>query len=115
MWGKEVQFLTDVWNATGAKPKALRDRPALQASNGHYLEAFYDLNAGRSYGELPYPIATSDILAYCELMGVARARRPWWFTVLRALDSAYINVMVANNDKERVSDQTAGAGGQKPG
>lgn len=75
-------------------PRALRDRPLLKAHNRRYLEAFYELSAGRSFGEMPQPIPTSEIARYCEFFRIdSQPERERLFVVLRRLDAAYLRRM----------------------
>lgn len=90
-WGKQIKTLLEFQQASGQKPKALRDRPALKDSLRHLLEAFYDLSAGRSVGEVPQPIQTADILAYCQLFEISsELERTRIFKTVRQLDGAYL-------------------------
>lgn len=76
---------------SGTTPPALRRRPTLKPLYRHLIEAFYEVSSGRAVGELPQPIATSDILSYCELMGIgSRPERQRLFVLFRRLDGVYL-------------------------
>jgi hypothetical protein len=89
-WGKEIETLLAVWKEFGVKPKALQNRPTLKESDRHYIDAFYDLSAGRSIGEVIQPIGIRDIQAYCEMFGVTGTARENLFRVIRHLDATYL-------------------------
>jgi hypothetical protein len=90
-WGKYITTLLEIQRTTGNTPRALRDRPALRAPYRHLLEAFYELSAGRSYGEVPQPLTLSDIRAYCEMFGIsALPERERFFRAIRHLDVVYL-------------------------
>ena len=72
-------------------PKALRDRPRLRASDGYYLETFYELSRGRSVGEVPQPISITAFKDYCELMGIRSvAERQALYQIVSRLDGIFL-------------------------
>lgn len=90
-WGDQYQTLLDIQEASGVKPKALVDRPALQPQNRLFLEAFYDLNPSRQIGMTIGPIPCSEVLAYVQLLGDYTAdERLRLLRIVRRLDSAYM-------------------------
>ena len=114
-WGGQLEFLKDYEKTKGEKPAALRDRPALQTSNGHYLEAFYELNAGRTHGELPHPLPPSEVKAYLDLTEVwGSERRRWFYAVLRSLDATYLTVKLEERAQAEGGEK-AGVAGRKTG
>lgn len=80
-------------------PKALLDRPALQSSNRHLLEAFYELSAGRSVGEVPQPVSTTDIRSYCELFAIrSQDERDRLFKIVRRLDMVFLKHLAGKRE-----------------
>jgi hypothetical protein len=78
---------------SGIEPQALRDRPALQPQYRHLIEAFYEVSAGRSIGEIVQPLPASEIRDHILLvMGVeSRDELDRLFQLMRRLDVVYVN------------------------
>jgi hypothetical protein len=96
-WGSQLKFLQEMARSTGVIPKALLDRPLLRPHLAWYLNAFYEMSAGRDIGEYVPPLSSQEMRDYCWMVGLASpARRLRLFEVARQLDVAYCQ---AQNEK----------------
>ncbi len=90
-WGPHLKALRARAKKTGVKPAALLSRPTLQYRDQEYLEAFRILDASRTTGySAPNPIAVSEILATCALLGIASSsQRSKYLRIIQMLDRAF--------------------------
>lgn len=96
-----METLLEVARTTNTVPRALLDRPPLNPRNRHLLEAFYEVSAGRSIGEVPQPLRVSELLAYCQLTGVADSEeRERLLRVMQRLDGVYLRHAVERQRAE---------------
>lgn len=72
-----------------------------------YWDAFRDLATCRQIGMAPGPIPWTAILAYCNEHGIHGEIREEMFTLIRALDDAYLD-HVAKEQKRHSSKKTHG-------
>jgi len=91
-WGKHIDMLKEAAQVPGMPPpKALLSRPALPEHLRPSLSAFYEISCGRMVTEQPQPIQVAEVLAYAQLMGIdSHTEREQLFTIVRALDAAYL-------------------------
>lgn len=90
----DVHFFNDIWDETGKKPAALRDRPTLPEHLSPYVKAFFKLSRRRSEGK---PIPMAEIAAF---LSVSPGIDPEFFlAVVDDMDDAYFNWQV-----ERAAD-----------
>lgn len=95
-WGPQIEFLQGVEKSTGVAPGALRERPKLAGTQGYYKDVFSDLASSRTYTAEGFacPILLSEVLAYCELFGIAgMEERDRLYRMVRAMDSAFCKVV----------------------
>lgn len=77
-------------------PGALLERPALTGLLGYYKDVFSDLASSRAYTTegLALPIPLSEVLAYCELFGIAGLEeRDRLYRMIRAMDTTFRKVV----------------------
>jgi hypothetical protein len=102
-WGKELDFLQEVWREMGVMPPALASRPKLPSKYRWVLLTFYDISGGRGYGMAgPQPLQAAEVLAYCQLHGITGVEaRERIFRFMRILDPVYLTV--AHKQMEQLS------------
>lgn len=74
-------------------PAPLRSRTKLQSVDVPYWRAFHSLHAARPHSSAgPAPIAVSEVLAYCELVGIASVpQRVKYLRLMQRLDAVYFD------------------------
>jgi hypothetical protein len=91
-----------VWRAKRGIPipKALTDRPLLEAHLFPVMRGYQEICTSRSIGMAAGPIPWSELSAWCSDNGIVGANRLRWVRMLRALDMADLKAMrsVKNND-----------------
>lgn len=87
-WGDHVKAFELQAKRTGVTPRPLLNRPRLLTQDVVYYNAFNDLSSSRPSsmgGASPIPI--SEVLAFCELLGIANLReRAKYLRLVRELD-----------------------------
>lgn len=84
-------------------PAPLAEEPRLEDHEIAYFEVFSGLSASRSYSDGgPQPIRISEILAYCQLMGVSQLEaRQDTLQMVQALDGVWMTHQVEKISKGR--------------
>ena len=96
-WGPQLKFLQEMARKTGVIPKALLDRPLIRPHLARYLNAFYEMSAGRDVGEYVPSLSSQEMRDYCWMVGLTDPySRLRLFEVARQLDLVYCKVQ---NDK----------------
>lgn len=94
-WGPKLGVLQDIYRATGKKPESLQSRPQPRPEHRYYINAFFDLSPSRQFGMQAGPIPCSEVLAYCDLMGLPPGEeRVRLLRYINALDGVYLELQV---------------------
>lgn len=77
---------------TGKVPPALLSKPILPPEGRDLWNAYNSLSGSRRIGLSAGPIPVSEVLSYCELVGIADLdERELLLTVVQTLDILYFN------------------------
>lgn len=87
------QFFLGIAASGKPTPIALLEKPALYESSQEFYYAFRTISQGRMHSEIgPQAIQISEVLAYCDMMGIDRVDdRSVLLQLIQAMDSAYID------------------------
>jgi hypothetical protein len=92
-----------VWRRSGKMPAPLAEEPTLEDHEIGYFEVFSGLSSSRSYADgSPQPIRVSEVLAYCQLMGIDRLeQRQDTLQMVQALDGVWMTHQVEKISRSR--------------
>ena len=78
---------------TGVKSAPLLNKPKLRPEDDEYLTAFFAIGDSRRMGmNSPDPIQITEILAFCQLMGIESFDvRSKYLRLTQRMDAAYLN------------------------
>lgn len=91
-WGPQVDFLKLVEQQTGQPNLTLQNRPVLSPNLWYYRDIYAEVSGSRHYSMdgSPLPIPISEVLAYCEMFGVADMdARERLFKMIRTMDNTF--------------------------
>jgi len=75
--------------------------PELTPYEASFYRSFWEVGTERSFGMAPGPIPRSAIVQYCEDEGIwDPSDRIIFMRYIRAMDSAYLNALAKQRDKE---------------
>lgn len=109
-WGPQLDFLMQMWQATGRQPTALRGKPELSADDAEMYSVFRQLSSARSYTEVgPQPIPVSEVLAYCEMMRLRDLDlRQAVLQIVQTLDGKFVEHQVKKMQGKRTAPDSDG-------
>lgn len=90
-WGKDLQFLLDLYEETGKMPRALETRVELPEHLDFFWDAFWECSTDRklgfgALGEIPF----SALDRYANRFGVVGPAFDRFRYLLRRMDTAYL-------------------------
>lgn len=92
-WGAHVKAFNLQYKKSGVKPAPLKSRPTLKPVDAAYNTAFNALSRSRPTGmHGSSAILISEILAYCELMGIANPQlRVKYLNLMQEMDQVCLD------------------------
>lgn len=96
-----MEFLNEIEENTGITPSGLVNRPELQSEDVKYVNIFWTLHAGRSYGMAgALPLQISEIDAYYRLIDeVDSEERTRGLMFMQRMDQVYLEHASKKADK----------------
>jgi hypothetical protein len=88
VWGDHVKAFEIQFKKTGVQATPLKSRPRLKAVDLPFYEAFHCLSRSRPSGfNSAAAIPVSEVLAYCQLMGIVNQRlRSKYLSLVQDMD-----------------------------
>ena len=91
-WGNRFEFLSEIEENTGVTPSGLLNKPELKSEEVSYVNMFWTLHAGRSYGMSgALPLQISEIDAYYRLIDeIDSEERMRGLMYMQRMDQVYL-------------------------